>query len=56
VDGSEISEFAFCDRGELDGLLIPRLARRVHEAIGAREVGRAVYLEHGTARGRRTCQ
>lgn len=50
VDGTEINEFAFCDRRELDGMLIPRLARRVHAAIDARAASRAAYLEHGTAR------
>jgi 8-oxo-dGTP pyrophosphatase MutT (NUDIX family) len=50
VDGTEISEFAFHARHDLDGLLIPRLARRVHAAIGARAAGQGVYLEHGSAR------
>jgi 8-oxo-dGTP diphosphatase len=49
VDGTEISEFAFRSRPELDRLLIPRLSRRVHAAIDARSAGRAVYLEHGSA-------
>jgi 8-oxo-dGTP diphosphatase len=47
VDGTEISEFAFRARAELDAALIPRLARRVHAAIDARSLGRAAYLEHG---------
>jgi ADP-ribose pyrophosphatase YjhB (NUDIX family) len=47
VDGDEISEFAFRERGELDGLLIARLSRRVHAALDARAAGRAMYLEHG---------
>lgn len=47
VDGEEISEFAFCDPGDLDDLLISRLARRVRAAISARSASRAVYLEHG---------
>lgn len=47
VDGDEISEFAFRERGELDGLLIARLSRRVHAALDARASGRAMYLEHG---------
>jgi 8-oxo-dGTP pyrophosphatase MutT (NUDIX family) len=47
VDGDEISEFAFRERGELDGLLIARLSRRVHAALDARAAGRATYLEHG---------
>jgi 8-oxo-dGTP diphosphatase len=47
VDGKEISEFAFHDRGDVDRLLIPRLARRVHAALDAREHGATLYLEHG---------
>ncbi len=31
----------------LDQLLIPRLARRVKQAVAARSHGRTVYLEHG---------
>jgi 8-oxo-dGTP pyrophosphatase MutT (NUDIX family) len=50
VDGTEISEFAFRERRELDDLLIPRLSSRVHAAIDARATGRAAYLEHGAAR------
>lgn len=49
VDGTEIGEFAFRGREELDGLLIPRLFRRVHAAIEARGAGRAAYLEQGAA-------
>ena len=48
VDGVEIDRCAYRGRGELDGLLIPRLARRVHAAIEARAAGETVYLEHGT--------
>ena len=47
VDGDEISEFAFRGRGELDGLLIARLSRRVHAALDARAADRTTYLEHG---------
>lgn len=47
VDGVEISEYAFHDRDSLNGLLIPRLARRLHAAIDARAKGETVYLEHG---------
>lgn len=32
---------------DLDQLLIPRLARRVKQAVSARTHGRPVYLEHG---------
>ena len=47
VDGAEIDRHAYHHRGEIDGLLIPRLARRVHAAIEARAKGETVYLEHG---------
>lgn len=47
VDGKEISEFAFHDLGDMDKLLIPRLARRVHAALDARKHGTTHYLEHG---------
>jgi 8-oxo-dGTP pyrophosphatase MutT (NUDIX family) len=51
VDGVEISEYAYHHRSELDGLLIPRLARRVHAAIDARANGGTYYLEHGARVG-----
>lgn len=47
VDGVEIGEYAYHHRDELDDLLIPRLARRVHAAIDARVKGDTYYLEHG---------
>lgn len=47
VDGVEIDRYAFHHRGEIDSLLIPRLARRVHAAVEARAEGATVYLEHG---------
>lgn len=50
VDGVEIDRFAYHPRSDLDGLLIPRLARRVHAAIDARAQGATVYLEHGSRR------
>jgi len=50
VDGAEIDRYAYHRRSALDDLLIPRLARRVHAAIDARDAGRTVYLEHGARR------
>ena len=47
VDGVEIDRYAYHQRTELDDLLIPRLARRVHVAIEAKSKGETVYLEHG---------
>jgi 8-oxo-dGTP diphosphatase len=47
VDGVEISEYAFHPAEQLDTLLIPRLARRIHAAINARRQGNSAYLEHG---------
>jgi 8-oxo-dGTP pyrophosphatase MutT (NUDIX family) len=51
VDGVEIDRYAYHHRSELDDLLIPRLARRVHVAIEAKAKGEAVYLEHGVRLG-----
>lgn len=47
VDGVEIDKYAYHHRSELDTLLIPRLARRVHAAIDARAKGETYYLERG---------
>jgi 8-oxo-dGTP pyrophosphatase MutT (NUDIX family) len=53
VDGVEIDRYAYHHRSALDGLLIPRLARRVHVAIEAKAGGgETVYLEHGLRLGR----
>ncbi|KDN82210.1 NUDIX hydrolase [Kitasatospora cheerisanensis KCTC 2395] len=46
-DRVEIGACAFHPAARLDALLIPRLARRVHAAIAAREHGTTAYLEHG---------
>ncbi|MFF3552354.1 NUDIX domain-containing protein [Streptomyces tsukubensis] len=43
----ELLAVEFQPAGALDQLLIPRLARRVKQAIAARELGRTCYLEHG---------
>lgn len=47
VDQVEIGEYAFHATDQLDALLIPRLARRVHAARTARVRSETVYLEHG---------
>ncbi|WP_405004396.1 NUDIX hydrolase [Kitasatospora purpeofusca] len=50
VDQVEIGEHAFHATNELDGLLIPRLARRIHAACVARTQSATTYLEHGEIR------
>jgi 8-oxo-dGTP diphosphatase len=50
VDQVEIGEYAFHTTDQLDALLIPRLARRVHAACAARACSETVYLEHGATR------
>lgn len=50
VDQAEISEYAFHTTDQLEELLIPRLARRVHAACVARTQSATVYLEHGATR------
>ncbi|MFJ1932733.1 NUDIX domain-containing protein [Kitasatospora sp. NPDC088160] len=47
VDQVEIGEHSFHHVDQLDALLIPRLARRVHAAYAARTQGETAYLEHG---------
>lgn len=44
----ELEGFAFHAPDDIDGLLIERLARRVHAAVNARRNGETVYLEHGS--------
>lgn len=51
LDGTEIGEYAFHPASEIDSLLIPRLARRVHAALLARSQARTAYLEHGAPLG-----
>lgn len=46
VDG-EIGEWAFVEEGGLDKVTIPRLARRIREALQARRNARTVYLQDG---------
>ena len=50
VDGVEIEEHGYFRDDEVDELLIPRLARRVHAAITHRSSNTSGYLEHGVAR------
>ncbi|MFJ4680698.1 NUDIX domain-containing protein [Kitasatospora sp. NPDC088783] len=50
VDQVEIGEYAFHTTDQLDEVLIPRLARRVHAACAARAQSETAYLEHGATR------
>ncbi|MFK0289137.1 NUDIX domain-containing protein [Streptomyces sp. NPDC090442] len=47
LDPGELLAAEFQPAGDLEGLLIPRLARRVKTAITARAQGHTQYLEHG---------
>ncbi|GHE42860.1 hypothetical protein GCM10018785_10600 [Streptomyces longispororuber] len=44
---SEIKAYAFHSLDDVASLTIPRLARRVRAAVGARADGQVAYLEHG---------
>jgi len=50
VDGAEIDGYRYVLDEEIDALLIPRLARRVHAAIACRAHAATGYLEHGIVR------
>ncbi|MEV8637030.1 NUDIX hydrolase [Streptosporangium sp. NPDC051023] len=50
---NEITAFGFHPVRDVDGLLVPGLARRVTAAVAARERGETVYLEHGRTLGTR---
>ncbi|MFD0272364.1 NUDIX domain-containing protein [Kitasatospora sp. NPDC127111] len=50
VDQVEIGEYAFHTTDQLDALLIPRLARRVHAACASKVQSETIYLEHGKTR------
>lgn len=53
VDGVEIGEHGYFSDKEVDDLLIPRLARRVHAAIACRSCDTFGYLENGVVRSGR---
>jgi 8-oxo-dGTP pyrophosphatase MutT (NUDIX family) len=44
---AELRSWSWCDRREADGRLVPRLARRVAQALAARDDGGTRYLEDG---------
>jgi 8-oxo-dGTP pyrophosphatase MutT (NUDIX family) len=44
---SELSEYCYVAEADISSLTIPRLARRVHQALQARSAGHTLYLEHG---------
>ncbi|MGC0314630.1 NUDIX domain-containing protein [Kitasatospora acidiphila] len=47
LDRTEIGDCAFHQPSDIDQLLVPRLARRIHAAIQARSEDCVTYLEHG---------
>jgi 8-oxo-dGTP pyrophosphatase MutT (NUDIX family) len=47
---SELSEYRYVPESDISHLTIPRLARRIKQALEAREAGNTSYLEHGTQR------
>lgn len=49
-DGVEIGAYAFHGEEQIDGVLVPRLARRLHAAFAARRDDMTLYLEHGVVR------
>ncbi|MGC4786313.1 NUDIX domain-containing protein [Micromonospora sp. DT178] len=49
----ELDRFEFVEPAALGQVLIPRLARRITEALSARNGARAVYLEDGSQPARR---
>ncbi|MGW6449957.1 NUDIX domain-containing protein [Lentzea sp. NPDC055074] len=50
LPADELRSYAFVPPSEAGERLIPRLARRVAEALRARESGETRYLEHGVRR------
>ena len=50
---AELDAYAFRATSEFDQVLIPRLARRLTAAVGARSAGRVAYLENGSEVGGR---
>jgi 8-oxo-dGTP diphosphatase len=44
---TELDRWQWVPGAQLSEYVIPRLARRLHEALAARQDGRAAYLEHG---------
>ncbi|WP_184569842.1 NUDIX domain-containing protein [Streptomyces zagrosensis] len=52
----EIRAVAFHPASEIAELTIPRLARRIEQAVQARQRGKTVYLEHGAFPGAGSAQ
>ncbi|MFJ8964496.1 NUDIX domain-containing protein [Lentzea sp. NPDC102401] len=50
LQAEELGQYEFVTPDEAGRRLIPRLARRVAEALRARESGETRYLEHGVGR------
>jgi ADP-ribose pyrophosphatase YjhB (NUDIX family) len=49
LQAEELTGFAFQEPSALPTLTIPRLARRIAAALGARTLGNVAYLEYGEA-------
>ena len=47
LDPSELTDYAFHDVASIPGATIPRLARRIDQAVRARREGTTLYLEDG---------
>jgi hypothetical protein len=47
LPSDELASYAFVPEDDLDGFLVPRLARRVRAALRAQDDGRLVELEDG---------
>ncbi|MEV6243737.1 NUDIX hydrolase [Lentzea sp. NPDC051838] len=48
LQAAELKSYEFVTPEEAQNRLIPRLARRIHQALRARESGVTRYLEHGS--------
>jgi ADP-ribose pyrophosphatase YjhB (NUDIX family) len=46
-EDGEIDEYRYVEPTDLETLVPPRLARRLHTAVVAKKSGRTIYTEHG---------
>lgn len=47
LDATELDRWEWVPNSQVDEYVIPRLARRLREALAARQYGSVAYLEHG---------